>query len=154
MSSDEEVPMDTQDRIEREIRIEAPAARVWQLVARPGWWIGDGDRSGHTVTTDGDLIVVHDPRYGKFPMYRVASDEPRYLAYRCSAVIDEPPRDGAATLVEFVLTEVGGGTVLRVVESGFGALDGTPAQRREAFEGNTDGWRQQLDIAKRDVESA
>ncbi|MGI9002113.1 MAG: hypothetical protein ACR2GH_10630 [Pseudonocardia sp.] len=34
------------DRIEREILINTPLDRVWDLVSEPGWWIGDGDRSG------------------------------------------------------------------------------------------------------------
>jgi len=36
-----------------------------------------------------------------------------------------------------------------VVESGFEQLDGTDDQRREAFEGNTEGWEVQLgNVAK------
>ena len=31
-----------------------------------------------------------------------------------------------------------------MVESGFEKLDGTDEQRREAFEGNTEGWEVQL----------
>ncbi|CAE6753589.1 hypothetical protein R69888_03078 [Paraburkholderia haematera] len=46
------------------------------------------------------------------------------------------------TLVVFELTEVGTGTLLRVVESGF---DQIPAARRdEAFRMNSGGWAEQM----------
>src|SRR5439155_17731258 len=46
------------------------------------------------------------------------------------------------TLVEFELKEVEGGTLLRLVESGF---DNIPASRRlEAFRGNSGGWDEQV----------
>jgi len=49
-------------------------------------------------------------------------------------------------------TEQGGGTPLRVIESGFASL-AIPAQDREsAVEDNINGWEQQLGFAKRDVE--
>lgn len=35
--------LDPLDRIDRSIDIDAPAGRVWDLVARPGWWINEGD---------------------------------------------------------------------------------------------------------------
>ncbi len=49
----------------------------------------------------------------------------------------EPP-----TLVEFTLQPIAGGTLLRVVESGFDKL---PARRRtEAFRMNDGGWSEQM----------
>jgi uncharacterized protein YndB with AHSA1/START domain len=56
------------------------------------------------------------------------------------ASVDYSPEP--TTLVEFELSEVDGGTLLRVVESGF---DQIPAARRdEAFRMNTGGWDHQL----------
>jgi len=64
----------------------------------------------------------------------------------------QPIEEGTSTLVEFFLTEQGGGTLLRVIESGFASL-AIPAQDREsAVEDNINGWEQQLGFAKRDVE--
>jgi len=131
------------DRIEREIHIEAPVAKVWTLVTRPGWWIGDGDPSVHTFTEHADHVVVHDPTYGDFPIHPAGSDEPHYVAFR------SPWDTEGETLVEFFLTAAGDGTHLRVVESGFAALKLTEAERDEAFEGNTKGWEAQLGHAKR-----
>jgi uncharacterized protein YndB with AHSA1/START domain len=141
------------DRIEREILIDAPIETVWRLVSEPGWWIGDGDRSGHVVTRESELVFVDDPRYGRFPVLPVSSDAPHHASYR-SAYPGQDPREVATTLVEFFLTEKDGGTLLRVVESGFTALDQTDEERAKSIEGNTQGWEFQLGVAKRDSEPA
>lgn len=143
---------ESEDRIEREILIEAPIERVWRLVSEPGWWIGDGDRSAQVITREGDLVVVDDPRYGRWSVLPVSSEAPRRVAYRGGALPGQAPAEGASTLVEFFLTEHGGGTLLRVVESGFASLD-IPAERRAAaIEGNIEGWQLQLGFAKREAE--
>ncbi len=46
------------------------------------------------------------------------------------------------TQVAFELKEVDGGTLLSVVESGFGQIP--PARRLEAFRMNNGGWDQQM----------
>jgi hypothetical protein len=56
------------------------------------------------------------------------------------------------TLVEFTLQEIAGGTLLRVIESGF---DKIPSNRRlEAFRMNDNGWSQQIKNIKLHVEQA
>jgi hypothetical protein len=66
------------------------------------------------------------------------------------AAPSEPaPEEGGSTLVEFWLSELAdGATLVRVVESGFASLPGTDEDRGQAYDGNTEGWRQQLDIFK------
>lgn len=141
--------MDNPDRIEREITIDAPLERVWELVVEPGWWVGDGDVSGQRRWRDGHLEVVDDPRCGRFPV-RVETVEPwRYLAYRwASGFPGEEPGEGNSTLVEFWLSSDDGRTVLRVAESGFAGIDASEEARGRAVEGNTEGWAQQLDILR------
>jgi uncharacterized protein YndB with AHSA1/START domain len=57
----------------------------------------------------------------------------------------EPP-----TLVEFTLQPIAGGTLLRVVESGF---DKIPGKRRlEAFRMNEGGWSEQMRNIARHVD--
>ncbi|WP_216208174.1 SRPBCC domain-containing protein [Amycolatopsis aidingensis] len=143
--------MGTPDRIEREIVIDAPVERVWSLVTEPGWWISDaGDRTGRRQWREGDLEVVQDPRYGRFPVRLEQTEPRRYLAYRwASAFPGEDPGTGNSTLIEFWLTERDGGTVLRVAESGFAALATTDEARERAFGDNTGGWAEQLDVLKR-----
>jgi uncharacterized protein YndB with AHSA1/START domain len=131
--------------ITREILVDAPIERVFDLVSQPGWWIGDGDRSAQTVSHDGDVVTVDDPRYGRYPVLTVKSDPPRYIAFR-STDQGEVPGVDPSSLVEFFLTEHNDGTLLRVVESEFADLDGFDVA------GNTQGWQVQLGFAKRDVE--
>lgn len=133
----------SEDRIEREIMIDAPVERVWRLVSEPGWWIGDADHSGQVTSRAADLVVVDFPPYGRFPVLTVSSDAPRHIAYR-SSDSDQPLEEGTCTLVEFFLTEQDGGTLLRVVESGFAALAKSAEERAAAVEDNIDGWEQQL----------
>lgn len=137
------------DRIEREVTIHAPLERVWKLVTEPGWWIGDGDRSGQRHWRDGDLEVVEDPKYGRFPVRIEATRPQHYVAYRWApSVPGQQPGEGNSTLVEFFLTEQEDGILLRVVESGFASLTVSDEERVAAIEGNADGWRQQLGIIK------
>jgi uncharacterized protein YndB with AHSA1/START domain len=129
------------DDIEREISVNAPATRVWELVSQPGWWIGDGDRGGQTRTREAeDVEVIDDPKYGTFRIRTEKSEPHSYIAYRWLDDGDER----ATTLVEFWLSEADGVTTLRVVESGF-----VSAGHRE---GNIEGWRMQLDVAKAECE--
>lgn len=141
--------MDTRDVIERAVAIDAPLDRVWGLVSEPGWWIGDGDRSQQQRYREGDLDIIEDPKYGRFPI-RTEIVEPRHhISYRwVMDRSDERPRELNSTLVEFWLSERGSGTLLRVVESGFESLDVSDEDRRKAIDGNIEGWTQQLDIVR------
>lgn len=130
------------DRIEKSIDIDAPASRVWQLIAEPGWFINEGTYRAHEIERDGDVSLVHDPTHGTFRIRTEALDEPRYAAFRWFG--DE----GGSTLVEFTVEERDGGVTLRVVESGFASLPGTDADRRKAFDGNTEGWDAELVVAR------
>ncbi|HTI27865.1 MAG TPA: SRPBCC domain-containing protein [Kutzneria sp.] len=129
------------DDIEREIAINAPVERVWELVSQGGWWIGDGDRGAQTRSREGDDIdVVEDPRYGTFRIRTEKAEPHSYLSYRW---LDDG-NERATTLVEFWLSEADGVTTLRVVESGF-----VSAEHRE---GNIKGWGMQLAVAKAECE--
>ena len=140
------------DRIEREILIDAPIELVWRLVSEPGWWIGDGDRSHQIVSHVGDLVAIDDPRYGRWSVLPVSSQAPHHVSYRWPVVAGQPLEPATSTLVEFFLSEHGDGTRLRVVESGFASLDLPVEGRVASVEGKTAGWRQQLDVVKRDAE--
>ena len=75
----------------------------------------------------------------------VAIEPPSRLALRWHPYAIDPNVDYSkepTTLVEFTLTERGGGTDVEVVESGFDAI---PAGRRdEAFRMNSQGWAAQM----------
>lgn len=141
------------DRIARQIDIDAPAERVWELVARPGWYINDGAVDAEPdLRHEGETTVVRHPSMGEFRFRTVELDKPRYAAFRW---IGTPPRGDstASTLVEFWIDERdGGGVTLRVVESGFSGLADDPAAWLKEREGNDKGWLTELAAAKTFVE--
>jgi uncharacterized protein YndB with AHSA1/START domain len=139
-------------QIERETLIAAPVERVWSLLTEAehvGRWFCD-DGAEIDLKPGGDMVM----RWAEHGVGRariVDLDPPRRFSYRWAAIREhwgEEPDDGNSTLVEFTLNPEGDGTRLRVVESGFEKLDGTDIQRREAFEGNTEGWEVQLGNVK------
>ncbi|QQZ16054.1 MULTISPECIES: SRPBCC family protein [Rhodococcus] len=146
------IPDASQDRIEREIQIDAPIERVFRLVSEPGWFIGDGEPGKTTTTREGDVFVVDFPPYGRFPILPVKSDAPHYVSFRGGDDPAQPLVEGTSTLVEFFLSERDGGTLLRVVETGFAALYPNAERRAAAYEGNIEGWEMQLAFAKRHAE--
>ncbi len=139
------------DRIEQEIVINAPAQRVWELVSEPGWFINDQQITPHDIDRDGDsgsaIAVVTDPVHGRFAFGIVTLDEPHYAAFRW--YLDADAVDGPSTLVEFWLTPADSGVKLRVVESGFAALDEPEADRRSRFDDHSQGWPLELGLAQR-----
>jgi len=140
------------DRIEREIFIEASIETVWELVNQPAWWVGDAP-GPDKVQVDGTRIVAETSKYGSFPVLIEQTEAPIYLACRwASSFPGEEPREGNSTLVEFILTTKEGGTLLRVVESGFASLEASEEERRHFFEGNVKGWAQQLEVLRKQAE--
>jgi uncharacterized protein YndB with AHSA1/START domain len=129
------------EQIEREMIVAAPVERVWEILTQPEhfqrWFAFDG------ATIDlrpGGEIVMRWQDHGTFYARVEEVDPPHRFSYRGARLPDDPVRDGNATLVSFTLSPEGGGTRLRVVESGFRDLD-VPAQvQAETAEGNTAGW--------------
>jgi uncharacterized protein YndB with AHSA1/START domain len=140
-------PTDVDDRIERQIDIDAPAERVWDLVSEPGWYINDGTIVDHRIEHEGDVAVVHDPTHGAFRIRTVELDPPRYAAFRWLSADPTPDGGEASTLVQFWVDERPRGVTVRVVESGFGSLGGTEEDRRRRVAENTEGWETELAAA-------
>lgn len=150
---------DSTDRIEKEIRIEAPVARVWRAIADAGefgTWFGVD--LGSASFAPGQAVQGRFTIRGFEHLVFHASIErvepERLLSFRWHPYAVDPKVDYSnepTTLVVFELAPVGEATRLRVVETGFDALP--PDRRREAFPMNTRGWIAQLDNVKRHVES-
>ncbi len=140
------------DSIAREIDIDAPAERVWDLIARPGWYVNDGAvEADPDLRYEDDVAVVTDST-GEYRFRTVQLDKPRYASFRW---LGNPSRGvSEGTLVEFWVHErADGGVTLRVLESGFSSLSDDPAVWLEEREGNDRGWTQELAAAKTYVES-
>ena len=138
------------DRIEREILLKAPVSRVWRALSNAeefGDWFGvalkgkafvAGKRVQGQITYPGYEHLVFDVRIERIEPQRLLSWSWHPAAIEPSVDYSKEP----TTLVEFELKEVEGGTLLKVVESGF---DGVPVSRRmEAFRMNSGGWEEQM----------
>ena len=138
------------DRIEREILLKAPLARVWRALSDAeefGDWFGVALKgktfaAGHRV-----LGHITYPGYEHilFDVLIENMEPERLLSFRWHPYAVDPVADYSqepTTLVVFELKEVEGGALLRVVESGF---DNIPMSRRsEAFRMNSGGWDEQM----------
>ena len=166
------------DRIEKRVILRAPVSRVWQAIADAqefGRWFGmklDGSFvAGKAITGTFDeglneaAIADYQKSLGlppskvKIPernavFCTVERIEPehyfsfRWIPYGIDAEAD--PENEPTTLVEFRLEKVAEGTLLTIVESGFGRV---PAHRRErAFRMNEGGWAGQAENIRKYVE--
>jgi uncharacterized protein YndB with AHSA1/START domain len=153
------------DRIEKQVLLGAPLARVWQALtdAREfGRWFGvrfDGPfvaRSPlHGVIAptemDAEVARLQEPHTGKAFDITVDRIEPmRLFSFRWHPYAVEPGTDYSkepTTLVVFTLEEQPGGILLTVTESGF---DKIPLERRaNAFTANEGGWTMQMTLIEK-----
>jgi uncharacterized protein YndB with AHSA1/START domain len=145
------------DRIEKTVELKAPVSRVWRALTDHhefGTWF--------RVRLDGPFVPGQVSR-GRitYPGYEhlcweavVQKIEPEHLfsfTWHPYAVDPDHEYSGEPpTLVEFTLQPIAGGTLLRVVESGF---DKIPGKRRlEAFRMNEGGWSEQMRNIARHVD--
>jgi uncharacterized protein YndB with AHSA1/START domain len=142
--------MTNTDRIEKDVVIRAPKARVWRALTDPaefGTWfrvkLESAFVAGQAVTGQ----ITH-PGYEHvtFTAHVERIEPERYFSFRWRPYAIDPKVDYSKepmTLVEFRLEGVAGGTRLSVTESGF---DGIPKGRRaEAYRMNAQGWAIQMD---------
>jgi uncharacterized protein YndB with AHSA1/START domain len=146
----------TPDRVQKKILLRAPRSRVWRALtdsAEFGSWFGvrfdapftpGSHLRGVIMPTTADLEVAKAQKpYEGMPFeITIAQMEPeRLFSFRWHPFAVEPGVDYSAeptTLVEFVLEDAEGGTMLTVTESGF---DQIPlARRAQAFTANEQGW--------------
>ena len=144
------------DRIEKQILLHAPQPRVWRALTDAeefGAWFRvklegpfvPGGRTKGKITYPGYEHITMEVQ-----VERIEAES--LFSYRWHPYAIDPKVDYSSeptTLVEFRLKSEDGGTLLRVVESGFDQL---PASRRdEAFRMNDGGWKQQLVNIERHV---
>jgi uncharacterized protein YndB with AHSA1/START domain len=147
------------DRIEKTIELKAPVSRVWRALTDHrefGTWF--------RVNLDGPFVAGQAARgHITYPGYehlvfqvKVQKMQPeRLFSFTWHPFAIDPDHDYSQeppTLVEFTLRPIAGGTLLRVVESGF---DKIPSHRRaEAFRMNEGGWGAQMENIARHVREA
>ncbi len=134
----------SQDVIEREILIEASRERVWAVLTdakHVAGWFGD---AAEIDLRPGGKAAFGWKDHGRHLAVVERVDEPNFFSYRWARDTDAEPAEGASTLVEFTLTEIPTGTLLRVVETGFASLHGSAAEQDKALQENTQGWMSEL----------
>jgi uncharacterized protein YndB with AHSA1/START domain len=143
-----------QDWIERDVLIDASCERVWEVLTGAGHvahWFG--------AAAEIDLRPGGRAQFGwqdqaVFPAVVELVERPSAFSYRWAREAGTDPGTGTGTLVEFTLTEIPAGTLLRVVETGFASLDLSQAEQGKAAEGNRRGWREELAQLKEYAERA
>ena len=147
-----------QDRIEKNIELKAPIARVWRALTdyrKFGEWF--------RVKLDGPFVVgeastgrITYPGYEHLRWYSVTRcmDSERLFSYTWHPGVVEVDADYSKepeTLVEFTLESTAEGTRLVLVESGFRML---PEDRyADALRLNEGGWEAQMKHIQSHVES-
>jgi uncharacterized protein YndB with AHSA1/START domain len=158
MSTQTETMPSTTDRIEKEIVLNAPRARVWRALTNIrefNEWFGVALTSPFALGAKVSGHMTH-PRYEHVVMTAwVETMEPEHhFAYRWHPDALDPNTDYSAeptTLVTFILDEVEGGTKLSITETGFDALP--ESRRAHALQGNSNGWKSQLERIRKYVAS-
>lgn len=151
--------METQDKIKKKVTLRAPLSRVWRAISDAkefGAWFGmafdgpfiAGEKIAGSIqptTVDPEVAKLQAPHAGKPFEFTIDRIEPeRLFSFRWHPFAIDPKQDYSTeptTLVVFELSEVDGGTLLTITESGF---DRIPLKRRaEAFSANEGGWEHQ-----------
>jgi uncharacterized protein YndB with AHSA1/START domain len=144
------------DCIRKEIHLRAPRSRVWKALADAdefGTWFGM-KLEGRFIPGEPVFGRITHPNYSHVHLeMRVERMEAESLfSYRWHPYPMDAKKDysnESMTLVEFHLEAAEGGTLLKVVESGFDQLP--PERRDEAFRMNDAGWTGQLPRIERHV---
>ncbi|MEY2494939.1 MAG: hypothetical protein QOJ45_1431 [Verrucomicrobiota bacterium] len=142
------LPID-QDRIEKQIELKAPVARVWRALTDHrefGEWFGVNLNAAFAPgQTSRGQISIPGYEHIKWEAMVQKMEPERLFSFTWHPYAIDPQKDYSkepSTLVEFRLEPKGDGTLLTVTESGFSKL---PANRRdEAFRMNDRGWATQL----------
>jgi uncharacterized protein YndB with AHSA1/START domain len=148
--------MSDSDRIEKQVVLRSPRSRVWRALTDSkefGTWFRARFEAAFAVGRRVSARCTY-PGYEhvKFELLVERMEPERLFSFRWHPHAVDPSVDYSkepTTLVEFRLEEEAGGTLLRVVESGFDRLP--PERRFLAFRMNTDGWSQQLENVARHV---
>jgi uncharacterized protein YndB with AHSA1/START domain len=130
------------DKIERELVLKHPIDRVWTALTTAeglaGWF---GSTAEIDLRPGGRLFLRWD-ELGAEGTATVETVEPPHRFSFWWGIEGLPDDDPRRTLVEFTLTAVEEGTLLRLVESGFAQVEEEIGRAAQA--GNTEGWDSEL----------
>lgn len=130
--------------ITREIYVDASPNVVFDVVSSPDhlreWWPDDA----HYEPTPGSVghIVFGDRDAGGavVPFTVVDAQPPRTFSFRWTHPADEAAAEGNSLLVTFDLTPSGGGTLLKMTETGFREMGWEVALLEQQYNEHVTGW--------------
>lgn len=127
--------------VHRAVHVDAPPERVWEAVTTPrllaAWYAFGG---ADFVPEPGAPMTLHRDEHGTHRGRVVEVDSPRRFAYRIAAEPGTEPADGTSTLVVLEVRPSGKGSLLTVVQTGFGALDPRFGPADEVAAAEAEGW--------------
>ena len=156
------------DQIQKKIVLKSSRERVWRAICDSesfGAWFGvtfDGPfvagshMKGRIAPTqvDPEVAKLQEPYLGmQFNIWVECIEPQKKFAFRWHPFAIDPGHDYSkepTTLVTFELSDVEGGTLLTITESGF---DQIPVERRsQAFQANDGGWTHQTKLIEKYLE--
>ena len=129
--------------IEREIYVEASPEVVFEVVSSPEhvqqWW-PDEARYDVVPGAMGEIVFGQGPEASVVQFTVVDALPPRTFSFRWTNPAGEPAAEGNSLLVTFDLTPSGGGTLLKMTETGFREMGWEVAVLEEQYLDHVNGW--------------
>ena len=128
--------------VTRTVHIRATRAAVWDAITQPellSEWFGD---DADLVAEPGAAGSLTWNEYGVFHLVVEAVDPQNSIAIRWAREKDVDVTPTNSTVFRFVLEDREHGIDLTVIETGWESLEGDIEKH---MQGNTDGWREELD---------
>jgi uncharacterized protein YndB with AHSA1/START domain len=130
--------------IERELFVEASPEVVFEVVSSPDhlkeWWPDDAQYDP-TPGSPGEIVFGDRETGGTVvPFTVVDARPPRTFSFRWTHPADQIAAQGNSLLVTFDLTPSGGGTLLKMTETGFREMGWEAAVLEEQYREHATGW--------------
>jgi len=129
--------------IEREIYVEAAPEVVFEVVSTPKhlqeWWPEEAHFEP-VAGSNGHIVFGQGAEGAKVGFTVVDVRPPRTFSFRWTQPLDEPAAAGNSLLVTFDLTPKGGGTLLKMTETGFREMGWDEAILRQQYQEHVHGW--------------
>ena len=130
--------------IEREIYVEASPEVLFEVVSSPDhlkeWWPDDASYEP-TPGASGEIVFGDRGAGGAVVAFTVVEVRPpRTFSFRWTHPSDEVAAAGNSLLVTFDLTPSGGGTLLKMTETGFREMGWEIAVLEHEYRDHVTGW--------------
>lgn len=130
--------------IEREIFVEASPEVVFEVVSDPEhlreWWPDDA-RYDRVPGAEGEIVFGGCSAGGTVVAFTAVDVQPPHtFSFRWTQPIGEEAVEGNSLLVTFHLAPSGGGTLLRMTESGFREMGWEAAVLEQQYHEHVTGW--------------